>query len=282
VIHASGLSKDTRLPSDAVSKSREKSRIEAAMVARSAYTYADFLLPHLQLDMIVLDLGCGQATISIGLSETVPNGRVVGVDIDRYDLAVGRRNAAAMDRGNLAFAAADGRRLPFGDHVFDAVLCHSVLETLSDAASVLVELRRIIRRGGVIGAASVEYGGIIFGGAETAGPQRFYDIRQRLWRAEGIAEPNTGRHLRGLLQRAGFSRVEASAKYISYGTKDRIIAFARDRAAECRGRWMRTLAARHGIASAEELALLAASWEEWGRDPEAFFAFPWCQALAWR
>ena len=277
MIHASGLSKDTRLLSDAVSKSREKSRIEAAMVARSAYTYADFLLPHLQLDMIVLDLGCGQATISIGLSETVPNGRVVGVDIDRYDLAVGRRNAAAMDRGNLAFAAADGRRLPFGDH-----LCHSVLETLSDAASVLVELRRIIRRGGVIGAASVEYGGIIFGGAETAGPQRFHDIRQRLWRAEGIAEPNTGRHLRGLLQRAGFSRVEASAKYISYGTKDRIIAFARDRAAECRGRWMRTLAARHGIASAEELALLAASWEEWGRDPEAFFAFPWCQALAWR
>jgi hypothetical protein len=104
----------------------------------------------------------------------------------------------------------------------------------------------------------VEYGGIIFGGAETAGPQRFYDIRQRLWGAEGIAEPNTGRHLRGLLQGAGFSRVEASAKYISYGTKDRIIAFARDRAAECRGRWMRTLAARHGIASAEELALLAA------------------------
>ena len=75
------------------------------MVARSANTYADFLLPHLQPDMIVLDLGCGQATISIGLSETVPNGRVVGVDIDRYDLAVGRRNAAAMDLGNSAFAA---------------------------------------------------------------------------------------------------------------------------------------------------------------------------------
>src|SRR5262249_16144585 len=126
VIPASGLSKDTRLPSDAVNKSRAKSRIEAAMVARSADTYADFLLPHLQPDMVGVDLGCGRATISIGLSETVPNGRVVGVDIDRDDLAMGRRNAAAMDRGNLAFAAADGRRLPFGDHVFDAVLCHSV------------------------------------------------------------------------------------------------------------------------------------------------------------
>jgi len=281
VIPASGLSKDTSLPSDAVSKSREKSRIDAAMVARSADTYADFLLPLLQPDMIVLDLGCGQATISIGLSETMPNGRVVGVDIDRDDLAVGRRNAAAMDRGNLAFAAADGRRLPFGDHVFDAVLCHSVLETLSDPASVVVELRRIVRRGGVIGAASVEYGGIIFGGAETAGPRRFYDIRQQLWRAEGIAEPNTGRRLRGLFNKAGFSRVEASAHYISYGTRDRIIAFARDRAAECRDRRLRMTVVRHGIASPEELARLAPAWEDWARDPGAFFAFPWCRVLAW-
>ena len=264
-----------------MSEAQEKSRIEAAIVARGAAVYADFLLPHLQSDMIVLDLGCGQATISMGISETVPNGRVVGVDIDRDDLAVGRRDAAAMGRGNLAFAAADGRQLPFRDHGFDAVLCHSMLETLSDAASVVVELRRIISRGGVIGAASVEYGGIIFGGAETAGPQRFYDIRQQLWRAEGIAEPNTGRRLRGLFHKAGFSRVEASACYISYGTRDRILAFANDRAEECRDGRLQPAITREGIASPEELAALATSWEEWGRDPGAFFAFPWCRVLAW-
>ena len=264
-----------------MSEAQEKSRIEAAIVARGAAVYADFLLPHLQSDMIVLDLGCGQATISMGISETVPNGRVVGVDINRDDLAVGRRDAAAMGRGNLAFAAADGRQLPFRDHGFDAVLCHSMLETLSDAASVVVEVRRIISRGGVIGAASVEYGGIIFGGAETAGLQRFYDIRQQLWRAEGIAEPNTGRRLRGLFHKAGFSRVEASAHYISYGTRDRIIAFARERAEECRDWRLQAAVTRQGIASPEELARLATSWEEWGSDPGAFFAFPWCRVLAW-
>jgi len=231
--------------------------------------------------MIVLDLGCGQATISMGIAETVPNGRVVGIDIDRGNLAVARRDAAAIGHGNLAFAAADGRQLPFRDGAFDAVLCHSMLETLRDPASVVVELRRIIRRGGVIGAASVEYGGIIFGGTETASPQRFYDIRQRLWRAEGIAEPNTGRRLRGLFHEAGFSRVEAAAHYISYGTRDRIIAFARDRAAECRDRRLQTTVTRQGIASPEELTHLATSWEEWGRDPGAFFAFPWCRVLAW-
>jgi SAM-dependent methyltransferase len=174
-----------------------------------------------------------------------------------------------------------GRQLPFCDGAFEAVLCHSMLETLRDPASAVVELRRIIRRGGVIGAASVEYGGIIFGGTETAGPQRFYDIRQQLWRAEGIAEPNTGRRLRGLFHEAGFSRVEAAAHYISYGTRDRIIAFARDRAAECRDRRLQTTVTRQGIASPEELTHLATSWEEWGRDPGAFFAFPWCRVLAW-
>ena len=234
--------------------------------------------------MIVLDLGCGQATISMGIAEVVPHGRVLGVDIDRAGLATARGEAATIGCGNLAFAAADGRQLPFRSGVFDAVLCHSMLETLNDPTSVVTEVRRVIKRGGVVGAASVEYGGIILGGAKTTAPQRFYDIRQLVWRAEGIAEPNTGRRLRGLFQEAGFNRVEASAHYICYicyGTPDRIIAFAHDRAAECRNQLLQATVARHGIAPVEELTRLAASWEEWGRDPGAFFAFPWCRVLAW-
>ena len=74
-----------------------------------------------------------------------------------------------------------------------------------------------------------------------------------MWRAEGVAEPNTGRRLRGLFQEAGFSRVEASAHFICYGTPDRIIAFAYDRAAECRNLRLQATVARHGIAPVEEL-----------------------------
>jgi SAM-dependent methyltransferase len=231
--------------------------------------------------MTVLDLGCGRATISMGIAEAVALGRVVGVDIDRAGLTAARRDAAVIGRCNLAFVAGNGRQLPFGDGVFDAVLCHSTLETLKDPASVVAELRRVIRRGGVVGAASVAYSGIILGGAQTTDPQRFYDLRQQLWRAEGIAEPNMGSRLRGLFQEAGFGRVEASAHYISYGTSDRIVAFASDRAAECRDQRLQTTMARHGITSADELSRLAVSWEEWGRDPGAFFAFPWCRVLAW-
>jgi SAM-dependent methyltransferase len=182
---------------------------------------------------------------------------------------------------NFACIVADGRQLAFQDASFDAVLCHSMLETTDDPARVVAELRRVTKRVGVVGAASVEYGGLILAGEETAGPRRFYVIRQRVWRAAGIADPNTGRRLRGLFKEAGFGRVEAFADYISYGTPDRIKAFACDRAAECRDPEWQSAVTRRGISSVDELLRLAAAWEEWCEDPGAFFAFAWCRVLAW-
>lgn len=258
-----------------------RNRIESAIEARSADVYAGFLLPHLRPDMAILDCGCGKATIAMGLAEAVPAGWVVGADLEKDSLTTARRDAASLGLDNLACVAADGRRLPFHDAAFDAVLCHSMLETLGDPASVVAELRRVTKSDGVVGAASVEYGGLILAGEWTAGPQRFYEIRQQLWRAAGIAEPNMGRRLRGLFQKAGFGRVEAFADYISYGTPDRVMAFARDRAAECRDQVLRAAVTCHGIASGAELTHLAAQWEEWGEDPTAFFAFAWCRVLAW-
>jgi len=262
-------------------RAQRRSGIESAIKARGADVYASFLLPHLRPGMAMLDCGCGEATITLGLAEVVPNGRVVGVDIEKDSFAAARCHAASTGRNNLAFTVADGRQLPFYDAAFDAVLCHSMLETLGDPTNAVAELRRITKRSGVVGAASVDYGGLIIAAERMAGPRRFYDIRQQLWRAEGIADPNMGRCLRGLFQQAGFGRVEAFADYISYGTPELIMAFARDRAKECRDREFRASVARHGIASVEELTRLAAIWAEWGEDPAAFFAFPWCRVLAW-
>jgi SAM-dependent methyltransferase len=217
----------------------------------------------------------------LGLAGAVPDGRVVGVDLDKDDLLAARCSAALIGQENLTWIVADGRQLPFHDAAFDAVLCHSMLETLDDPTNVVTELRRVTKHGGVVAAASVEYGGIILAGEQIAGPRRFYDIRQQLWRAAGIAEPNMGRRLRGLFQEAGFGRVEAFAEYISYGTPDRVEAFAYDRAAECRDQGLQAAVTRYGIASVDELLHLAAAWGEWSKDPRAFFAFAWCRVLAW-
>jgi len=255
--------------------------LQAAIKLRGADVYADFLIPHLRPDAMVLDCGCGTGTITLGLAESVPEGHFVGVDLDLSGLKGAQRAAVSLGHQNVSWIGADGRSLPFHGAIFDAVLCHSMLETLDDPAPVIAELRRLTKRGGVVGVASVEYDGIILAGEPTAGPRRFYDIRQQLWRAARIAEPNTGRRLRGLFQAAGFGHVEAFADYISYGTPDRVRAFASDRATECRDSELRAAVTRYGIASAEELLDLAAAWEKWGDDPTAFFAFAWCRVLAW-
>jgi SAM-dependent methyltransferase len=249
---------------------------------RGADVYAGFLISHVSPGATVLDCGCGTGTITLGLAEAVREGRVLGVDPDAEALKCARRAAVMLKQQNLGWIGGDGRSLPFHDAVFDAVLCHSVLETLADPSPVIAELRRVTKPGGVVGAASVEYDGIILAGEPNAGPRRFYDIRQQLWRAAGIAEPNTGRRLRGLFEAAGFGHVEAFADYISYGTPDRVRAFASDRAAECRDRELQAAVTRYGISSPEELLDLAAAWEKWLDNPAAFFAFAWCRVLAWR
>jgi SAM-dependent methyltransferase len=127
----------------AVRQAQTQSDVESAIRARSADVYAGFLLPYLRPDVAVLDCGCGKATITLGLAEAVPDGRFVGVDLDMDGLLAARCSAALIGRGNLACVVADGRRLPFHDAVFDAVLCHSMLETLDDPTNVMAELRRV-------------------------------------------------------------------------------------------------------------------------------------------
>ena len=50
--------------------------------------------------MVVLDCGCGKATIAIGLCDSVPSARVVGVDIEEDSLPDARRYLASIGRNN--------------------------------------------------------------------------------------------------------------------------------------------------------------------------------------
>jgi len=253
---------------------------EASLKVRNAADYADFLLPHLDDAFHVLDVGCGRGTITVGLTERVAH--VVGVD-PSHEFGEARRYAAENQIENLEFRVGSVYGLEFPDANFDACLCHSTIETLSRPLVGLIEIKRILKPGGVLGVACVEYGGLILAGPNDEVLRRFYTVRERVWQLENVADPYRGRQVRSLLERAGFNRVVATSKYICYGTDDAVASFGAERAEDCRrdGSYGRS-ARKHGLATANDLAAMSQAWLEWSKSPDAYLAFAWCRALGWK
>ena len=253
---------------------------EVSLKDRNAGDYADFLLPHLHDDLCVLDVGCGTGTITLGLAETV--GHVFGVDLSDEEFVDARRYAAEHHIENVEFRVGSVYALDFPVDHFDACLCHSMLETLDRPLDGLIEIKRTLKPGAVLGVACVEYGGLIVAGPNDELLNRFYAIRERVWQLENAADPYCGRQLRGLLARAGFDRVVATSKYFCYGTEAVVEAFGLARADECTDGWYGRSARKHGLATANDLDAMSRAWLVWSKSPDAYAAFAWCRALGWK
>ncbi len=110
----------------------------------------------------VLDLGCGEGRHSITayLQERVD---VIALDLSTADLATARerfgqfRDPADTAR-SVSFLCASGLRLPFADTTFDKVICSEVLEHIPDYESMLSEIRRVLKPGGLFAVSVPRFG----------------------------------------------------------------------------------------------------------------------------
>jgi ubiquinone/menaquinone biosynthesis C-methylase UbiE len=248
-------------------------------VSRAASVYADFLLPHLSDRTDLVDVGCGDGELTVDLAPSVR--WVVGVDVDEHDVADARARAVQEGVDNATFETGDAYALGLADEVADAVLGHSVLEALEDPVAALAEMRRVLRPGGVVAVASVEYDGLILAGPHEDLLRRFYAIREQLWLREG-ADPYLGRHLRGLLARSGFTDIEATAKTFAYGTTDLVTTFGHGRAEDCADDWYVSSAIEAGLATRSDIQGMCDAWLDWADSPSSYAAFTWCRALGWK
>ncbi|MDR3742125.1 MAG: methyltransferase domain-containing protein [Terracidiphilus sp.] len=87
----------------------------------------------------ILDLGCGNGTLTSRLAET--GARVTGVD------ASAQMAAAARARG-LEVVEANAEALPFEAGAFDAVFSNAALHWVRNQDAMLAEVRRVLRPGG--------------------------------------------------------------------------------------------------------------------------------------
>jgi len=249
--------------------------------ARRAATHAGFFLPHLHPGTRLLDGGCGPGSISVELAAIVSPAEVVGIDIEPSQVDLAARQAAERGVSNARFQTADLSALPFPGQSFDAVFLHGVLEHLGDPVRALREVRRVLRRGGVLGARHADFGGFILEPA-PAPLDQFATLFERLMLHNGT-HPRAGRQQVRWLREAGFSRIEASASYDCW-TKTPEEA---SRSASFLARLVgdssfsaQLLAA--GLADRAALQKLSRGFIEWGTNPDAFAAEAWGEAVAWQ
>jgi SAM-dependent methyltransferase len=85
----------------------------------------------------VLDVGCGESPYRFLLDRQRCQYR--GIDI---------ADASKFARTNPDVTAFDGKRIPFANDTFDAVLCTEVLEHVPGYADLVTELHRVLKPGG--------------------------------------------------------------------------------------------------------------------------------------
>lgn len=156
----------------------------------------------------VLDLGCGSGVVSRLLVERFAAGPVVGVDLNPAYVVAARSLAAERQVPRVNFVAGDARQLPFPDDTFDLLWTAFVVEYLAaDIPTVLAELTRVVRPGGVV--AVFDVGGFLLH-HDPIDPDLAARIArwQQFVQARGF-DPEIGPKLPSYFAAAGFRDVQA-------------------------------------------------------------------------
>jgi len=96
---------------------------------------------------VLLDLGCGTASLLVAARQGGRCAAAVGVDIAFRWLVVARKRLEEAGVG-APLVCACAEALPFGDARFDVVAAESTLEVVEDQRAALAEARRTLRTGG--------------------------------------------------------------------------------------------------------------------------------------
>lgn len=112
----------------------------------STYELLCSLVPTSSSSLTVLDLACGDGYLLERIASLRKEpAHLIGVDISAGELAAGRRRL-----GNAAeLIEARAQTLPLVEESVDYVLCHMALMLMDDLDTVVAQVRRVLKRGGV-------------------------------------------------------------------------------------------------------------------------------------
>jgi SAM-dependent methyltransferase len=246
---------------------------------RTAENSAGYLLPHLGRGASLLDVGCGPGTITIDLAARVAPGPVVGIDRSPAVIDEARR-LLKHGPGNVDFQTADVYALEFEDQSFDVVHAHQVLQHLSDPVAALVEMRRVLRSGGILAVRDSDYGAFVWAPTDPLLDRwlaLYHDVCRR-----NDADADAGRHLLGWARAAGFSEIEPSSSTWTFADTASRMWWGDLWAERVTDSALAQQAVDYGLSTREELGAISQAWRRWAQHDDAFFAVLHVELIARR
>lgn len=244
---------------------------------RSAETHAADLLPRLRPGMRVLDFGCGQGTISVGLAKAVEPGELHGIDVEASQVVAATEAARAGGHDNAVFQVGDVTDLPFEDGWFDVVHCNAVLMHVPDTASALGEIARVLKPGGIVSVRELN--------TASSFIEPDFDNLHHAWQAYAAllagngGHPQMGTQIKGILRDAGFADVEANGSFELFHTdadREFFHGFLRQ---WFFGPEIVEAATKHGVVAPEQFEAWGRGMDAWKDHPGGVAAFAWGGAI---
>jgi SAM-dependent methyltransferase len=245
---------------------------------RTAENSAAYLLPHLHAGQSLLDIGCGPGTITVDLARLVAPGLVVGLDASAEVLAQARELGATSGLDTLRFEVGDVFALPYGDRSFDVVHAHQVLQHLGDPVAALVELRRVLRPGGVLAARDGEYGAFTWYPADPM-LDRWLALYLAVTSRNGH-DARIGRSLLATAHAAGFSDVTVSSSNWTFADPESRAWWGGLWADRVRYSRFAEQAVDYGLSDRGELESIGQAFLRWAEADDGVFIVPNVEILA--
>jgi ubiquinone/menaquinone biosynthesis C-methylase UbiE len=250
---------------------------------RTAENSAAHLLPHLTPGQRLLDVGCGPGTLTLDLAARVAPGPVLGIDTSAEVLAAATELAAERagtggEALDVTFAVDDVYGLDLPDAAVDVVHVHQVLQHLSDPVAALTELRRVVAPDGLVSVRESDFGAFVWAPADPR-LDRWWELYHAVTRANG-AEADAGRVLPSWFDAAGFGERTVTGSTWTFATPDEREWWGGLWADRTRSSAFAQQAVEYGLATADELAELAAAFHRWAAADDGVFVVVHVEVLA--
>jgi ubiquinone/menaquinone biosynthesis C-methylase UbiE len=245
--------------------------------------FADVHLKRDNIDepALMLDVGCGPGTITVGFAEQLgPMGvKVIGLDYSTEVLEEARKLAEsrAIKEEHIAFEQGDVFNLRWPDESVRAVYAHQVLMHLPDPVAALKEIKRVLKpQGAVLALREGDMSSMaIYPLSDEL--KEWMNLWCRVARTSFGTEPDAGRRLKHWALAAGFKEEHMTFSADTYFyTKAAAASFVDTFVQVVSGKdskWAQEALAG-GHTNEESLERIAAAWREWAKQPDAVVIMP--------